>query len=41
MLKRKDGPSSSYASYTDKRNWVFTFRDDIWGMLYGSMPVPA
>jgi hypothetical protein len=29
-----------YDDFSDKRNWVFAFREDIWGMLYGDMPVP-
>jgi hypothetical protein len=40
MPKQKDGFSSSYARLNDKRYWIFTFRDDIWGMLYGSLRVP-
>jgi len=34
------GRESHYKDFDDKRVWVFIFRDDIWGMLYGSMPVP-
>jgi hypothetical protein len=38
---RRRGLDLDYADFTDKRDWVFGFRDDIWGMVYGSMPVPA
>jgi hypothetical protein len=34
------GRDRDYNDFDDKRVWVFLFRDDIWGMLYGSMPVP-
>ena len=37
---RMRGRESHYKDFDDKRVWVFIFRDDIWGMLYGSMPVP-
>ncbi len=34
------GQHRDYNDFDDKRVWVFLFRDDIWGMLYGAMPVP-
>ena len=34
------GRERDYDDFSSKRTWVFLFRDDIWGMLYGSMPVP-
>lgn len=37
---KRHGVDIDYADMTDKRSWVFAFREDIWGMLYGSMPVP-
>jgi hypothetical protein len=37
---KRHGVELDYADFRDKRDWVFGFRDDIWGMLYGSMPVP-
>jgi hypothetical protein len=36
----RHGVDLDYASFKDKRDWIFAFRDDIWGMLYGAMPVP-
>jgi len=37
---KRRGVDINYADIDDKRSWVFGFRDDIWGMLYGSLPVP-
>ena len=37
---KRRGMQIHYADFTDKREWVFRFRDDIWGMLYGSMGHP-
>jgi hypothetical protein len=37
---KRHGVDLNYADFTDKRDWVFGFRDDIWAMLYGSMPAP-
>lgn len=37
---KRHGVDINYADFNDTRDWVFGFRDDIWGMLYGSMPVP-
>jgi hypothetical protein len=37
---KRHGVELDYADFSDKRSWVFAFREDIWGMLYGSMPVP-
>ena len=34
------GEDRHYNEFDEKRVWVFLFREDIWGMLYGSMPVP-
>jgi len=36
---QRHGVDLNYADFENKRVWVFEFRDDIWGMLYGSMPV--
>jgi hypothetical protein len=36
---RRHGVDINYANIGGKRHWVFDFRDDIWGMLYGSMLV--
>jgi hypothetical protein len=37
---RRHGVDIDYADVKAKREWIFGFRDDIWGMLYGAMPVP-
>ena len=37
---KRHGVELDYVDFDDKRVWVFAFRDDIWGMLYGSMKVP-
>ena len=37
---RRHGVDIDYADFKDKQDWIFGFRDDIWGMLYGAMPVP-
>jgi len=37
---KRRGIKLNYDDFDDKRYWVHSFRDDIWGMLYGSMPVP-
>ena len=38
---RRRGMKINYADLADKRVWVYNLRDEIWGMLYGSMPTPA
>jgi hypothetical protein len=37
---RRNQVELDYDDFQDKRQWVFAFRDDLWGMLYGDMPVP-
>jgi hypothetical protein len=36
----RSGKRVRYGDFDDKRVWVFVVREDIWGMLYGAMPVP-
>jgi hypothetical protein len=37
---KRDDVDIDHADMSDKRCWVFAFREDIWGILYGSMAVP-
>lgn len=38
---RRHGVDINHDDFSDKRQWVFAFRDDLWGMLYGALPVPG